>query len=104
MSFISKTSPLFIVFVTVFGLFMHEMHVDRATTNAVRRSAAIAVTSANTTEKDISMNYHTHVERASLGRTLPKMQPARDDGRRYIQNKKLFFSGGDNAIGIWPSV
>lgn len=103
-----KPTPIIITIVTVFGILMHDMHIDRATTVAIALPVLLA--SAESLDKVISSNYHTHVERASLPRysafrsSLPNVQPPRDDDRRYIQNKKLVFSGGGDAVSLWPSV
>lgn len=112
LSFI-KPAPLIITAITAIGILSHEMHIDRATTVAVALPAiAASAATAGAYDKVISQNYHTHVERASLPKfnssafrsTLPNVQPPRDDDRRYVQNKKLLFMGGGDAVGLWPSV
>ncbi len=106
--FINPT-PILITLVTVFGILMHDMHIDKATTAALTIPSTSAA-STETVEKVISPSYHTHVERTSLPRagafrtTLPNVQPPRDDDRRYIQNKKLCFAGGTDTAPLWPSV
>lgn len=106
---ITKPATVTLTFLTLAGLLMHDMHIDRATTVAIAMPTAAATTGAY--EKVISPNYHTHVERASIPRVntqfrsnLPNMQPPRDDDRRYIQNKKLLYLGGGDALTLWPSV
>lgn len=103
-----KPAPIVLTFLTLVGILMHDMHIDKATTVAVSLSAAVAT--AGALEKGITQNYHTHVERASLPRystfrsSLPNIQPPRDDDRRYIQNKKLLFIGGSDTVSLWPSI
>ena len=104
--FINPAPVLFAV-TTLFGVVVHEMHIDRAATVAVALPAIMATVGV---DKVISSNYHTQVERASIPRStvsfrsaLPNIQPPRDDDRKYIQNKKLIYSGGDQNH-IWPSV
>lgn len=104
-----KPLPVIITLITTAGILMHDMHIDKATTIAVAPVALMAT--AGAMDKVISQNYHTHVERASLPKfntsfrsSLPNVQPPRDDDRRYIQNKKLLFMGGGDAVSLWPSV
>jgi hypothetical protein len=104
-----KPAPVILTFITLTGLLMHDMHIDKATTVAISLPAIVASTGA--LEKVISPSYHTHVERASIPRysisfrsSLPNIQPPRDDDRRYIQNRKLLFMGGGDTVSIWPSV
>jgi len=104
-----KLAPLAITLMTTLGILSHEMHIDRAATVAV--TVSVAAVSVGALEKIISQNYHTHVERASLPKvstsfrsSLPNIQPPRDDDRRYIQNKKLMYMGGGDAVSLWPSV
>lgn len=93
---------------TLTGILMHDMHIDKATTIAVAPLVALATTGAY--EKVISQNFHTHVERVSLPKlnavrsSLPNMAPPRDDDRRYVQNKKLMYMGGGDTVTLWPSV
>lgn len=103
-----KPLPIVITIVTMFGVLMHDTHVDKLATIAVV-PASFAATGA--LEKSITPNYHTHVERVSLPKittsfrsTLPNMQPPRDDDRKYIQNKKLMYVGGGDTASLWPSV
>ena len=96
-----KPSPILIIFVTTFGILMHDMHIDKATTAAIALPAYVAASGA--LEKALTPNYHVHVERADSLSTLPKLQQPRDDGRRYVQNKKLQLSGGGEAVSLWPS-
>ena len=100
-----KPSPILIILVTTFGIVMHDMHLDKAATAAISLPAYTASTGA--LEKTLTPNYHIHVERAEIPRfssSLPNIQPPRDDGRKYIQNKKLLFSGGGDTVSLWPSV
>lgn len=107
MSSIINPAPVLLAATTLFGVLVHEMHIDRATTVAIALPAIMATVGV---DKMISSNYHTHVERASVPRTitsfrssLPNVQPPREDDRKYVQNKKLIYSGGDQNH-IWPSV
>lgn len=111
---ITKTVPVIAVTATTLvGILMHDMHIDKATTVAMVAPAVAAATGAAMAYEKvaISQNYHTHVERASLPKvstqfrsSLPNIQPPRDDDRRYIQNKKLMYMGGGDAVTLWPSV
>lgn len=113
---ITPIPVLAVTVTTMIGILMHDMHIDKATSIAMLAPAALAATgaaaSAVSTDKVITQNYHTHVERASLPKintsafrsTLPNIQPPRDDDRRYIQNKKLMYMGGGDAVTLWPSV
>lgn len=101
--------PIIFTLSTMFGILVHDLHIDRATTVAVALPALIA--SAGALDKVINSNYHTHVERASLPKfsksfrsTLPNVQPPRDDDRRYIQNKKAHLGFGTDHTYLWPSV
>jgi len=102
-----KPAPVIVTVLTLVGILMHDMHIDKATAVAISLPAVVASTGA--LEKVISPTYHTHVERVSFSRydggsSLPNLQPARNDDRRYIQNKKLMFMGGSDALGLWPSI
>ncbi|MFZ1250293.1 MAG: hypothetical protein WAR37_02505 [Candidatus Microsaccharimonas sp.] len=107
LSFI-KPTPILITFITAAGILLHDMHIDKATTVAV--STPVIAASAEASDKGVSSNYHTHVERASIPRynsfrsSLPNIQPPRDDDRRYINNKKLSFMGANDTASLWPSV
>lgn len=116
MNIITPIPVIAVTVTTMLGILMHDMHIDKATSIAMLAPAALATTGAAaaavSTDKVISQNYHTHVERASLPKinasafrsTLPNIQPPRDDDRRYIQNKKLLYFGGGDAAPLWPSV
>jgi len=107
LNFLKPVPVIFTTLFTLFGLLMHDMHIDKATMAAVA-VPVVAVSTAAALEKAITPSYHTHVESASFGpsfrSSMPKMQPPRNDGNRYIQNKKLLFMGGGDTVGIWPSV
>lgn len=103
---IKSIPPVLITLVTMFGVLMHDTRIDKV---SVALALPVIAGSTAALEKAMTPNYHTHVERASLERasfrsSLPNMQPPRDDDRRYIQNKKLLFLGGSDALGIWPSI
>lgn len=96
-----------IVAVTTLGILLHDVHIDKAAV-AVQVLPS-AVNSTETLKQSLVPNYHTHVERAELPRpsafrsSLPNTRPPREDGRtKYVQNKRLLFSGGD-AASFWPS-
>jgi hypothetical protein len=106
LNFIKPVPVIITTFLTLMGLLMHDMHIDKATVVAVSLPAVVA--SSGALEKSINPSYHTHVERVSVGSafrsTMPNMHPPRDDDRRYIQNKKLLFMGGGDTQSFWPSV
>lgn len=100
-------APLIFVFGTLFGVLVHDMHIDRAARVALTPPSAM--TSANSSsilDSIISRTEHTHVERTSVSSnyssSLPKVQPPRDDVRKYVQNKKQFESGGDDHTYMVP--
>jgi len=98
-----KHSSVVVVIITTLGILMHDIHLDKAAA-VISLPAYIASTGA--LERSLSPHYHTHVERASVARAgsaLPQLQPPRDDSRRYMQNKKVAFSGG-GSMSYWPSV
>lgn len=101
LSFI-KPSPILIIIVTTFGILMHDMHLDKAATAALATPSYTATNGS--LEKTLTPSYHVHVERADAGpSSLPKFQQPREDTRRYVQNKKVQFIGGD-TVSLWPSV
>jgi hypothetical protein len=100
--------PLIFTIAATFGVLVHDTQVDRATTVALAMPAAFA-TFAAVDSVIKSSEQHVHVERvamphhlASLGNSLPRIQP-RDDDRRYVQSKKIAFGSMDSGY-IWPSV
>lgn len=104
-----KPLPILLTLVTAFGVLVHDMHVDRATTVAIAMPVLMA--SAAGMDKFIGGDAHTHVERASPGRAfsgfksgLPKTQPPRDDERKYATNKKASLGFGSDQGYAWPSV
>lgn len=101
-------APLLFIFGTMFGVLVHDMHIDRATRVAMAPPSALSsVSAANALDSMLSKSEHTHVERTSVSAhyssTLPKVQPPRDDARKYVQNKKQYESGGDDHTYTWPS-
>jgi len=104
--FINPTTLIFTL-ATTFGVLVHDMQIDKATTVALAAPAAfISYAAIDSVTKS---NDHIHVERASIPRHLntlrsatPRVQP-RDDDRRYIQSKKLAFTSGSNGYA-WPSI
>lgn len=99
-------APLIFTIATTFGVLIHDTQIDRASTLALSVPAAlVGYAAADAASKS---GDHVHVERASVGHRLgalrssmPRVQP-RDDDRRYIQTKKLYFGTGD-TISLWPS-
>ena len=103
-----KFTPLLFTLTAAFGVLVHDTQLDRATTVALATPVALAsFIAADSLIK--SSEHHVHVERASapkhisaLRATLPRVQP-RDDDRRYLQSKRLYFGTGETNY-IWPSV
>lgn len=102
-------APLAFTLAVMFGVLVHDMHIDRASTVALALPALVASVGAMDTL--IKSSDHTHVERVSIPRgnntvrsTLPKIQPPRDDERKYVLTKRLMLSGGDATSSLWPSV
>lgn len=102
-------APLAFTIAVMFGVLVHDMHIDRASTVALALPAIIA--SAGAMDTLIKSSDHTHVERVAIPRgtsvtrnALPKIQPPRDDERKYVLTKRLMLSGGDATSGLWPSV
>jgi hypothetical protein len=107
MSF-NTIAPIILSVSTALGVLVHDMHVDRATTAVITIPVAVATAGA---AAYIGSSDHTHVERASIPRhmaplrsSLPKIQPPRDDDRRYVMTKKLYLTGGGDQSYLWPSV
>ena len=105
---ILNPTPILFTFAVMFGVLVHDMHIDKATTVAFAPPAYSGSTAAaNVADHIISKSEHTHVERASVGAfssTLPKSQPPRENDRRYIQNHKQSAGGTTDPTFIWPSV
>lgn len=99
--------PLIFTLATTFGVLVHDTQLDRATTVALAVPAAIASYAA-VDQMNKNDQSHTHVERVShqnamgLRMMVPRLQP-RDDDRRYLSNKKVYFGAGEH-ISLWPSV
>lgn len=101
-------APIAVVFATTAGLLLHDMNIDKAATVAVATPAYVAT--AGMLEKAMNANQHTHVERAetpaagrSFRSSLPKAQPPRADGKRFVQNKKTNSAGGSDKTPFSPS-
>ena len=113
--FINPT-PVLITALTIFGVFFHDTHVDKAAALAVAAPAAIvaaAVITSTTSPSEVlaKANEHIHVERplvtqhiTSLEGTSPKTQPPRDDDKKHLQQKRISYSGGNSQNSLWPSV
>lgn len=115
----------------MFGVVVHDMHIDRAARVMITSPTALASTapsgsgsggSASPTEPAtpannngarvlgsmISKTEHTHVERTSVSSngyssSMPKVRPPRGDDHRYVQNRREYEGGGDEHTYIWPS-
>jgi len=104
-----KPLPIILVFITTFGILMHDTKTDHAALLAIAVPGSTAhFISANSITKS---NDHVHVEKASLGSqnraislrlNSPRMQ-IRDDSHQYVQSKKSMYAGGD-GMTLWPSV
>lgn len=99
--------PLIFTIATGFGVVVHDMQIDRATTVALALPSALATFAV--VDSLSKSGEHVHVERATtanhlaaLQAAVPRMQP-RDDDRRYVQAKKVYFGGGERSY-IWPSI
>ena len=110
MSYIINSSLIVFIAAVLLGVLVHDLNLDKATKLAFAPPAAVAFTGA--ANAVVARSEHTHVERGSAVKTtnlynssLPKVNPPRDDDKRYIQSKKhLFVSGGNDRSALWPSV
>ena len=103
-----KPLPIVLVFITTFGILMHDTKTDRATLMAIAEpGSSTHAVGANSVSRS---NDHVHVEKASLSGqnraglrlNAPRTQ-TRDDHHQYVQSKKAMHSGGD-GVSLWPSV
>lgn len=108
MSPITNLALYTLSFFTLLGVMVHDMHVDKAASAVIALPAI--VTSAGAAAY-IGSSEHTHVERIAFARhmtplrsSLPKIQPPKDDERRYVLNKKVFLSSSGGQSYLWPSV
>lgn len=108
LKYIKPSFATLAVFVT-FGVLVHDMHIDRMAT--VAASVPMALATYGLVDNMLKKSDHTHIDRAAFpknftmpGRSssLPDFQ-SRDKDRRYIQNKKVFISGGGELNSLWPS-
>jgi len=104
-----KQAPIIFTLFTAAGVLMHDMHIDKAATLAVTLPAVIAT--AGAAEHLLASSQHTHSETTSFPRfsaayrsSLPTVKPPRDDERHHIQDKKLQYTSGGDAVSLWPSV
>lgn len=104
----SLTSPLPLLFTAIatFGVLVHDTQIDQA---ALVATVPVSFATYAVFDAMKSADSHVHVERvhgpntlATLRANIPRLQP-RDDDRRYIQSKKLYFGSGDSGY-LWPSV
>lgn len=104
-----KPVPILLTFATMFGVLVHDMNIDKAAKVAVAPLTVYAAsTSTLALDQFFNKSDHTHVERASgdahYRSSMPKMQPPRNDDRKYTQNRKEDGLGGDDHTYLWPSV
>lgn len=105
-----KPLSIILVFITATGVLVHDMKIDKAAHMALTLPALVA--SGGALAASVAKMDHVHVERASAPRmanifhsSLPKVNPPRDDDKRYSQSKKsLSMSGGNDQSMLWPSV
>jgi hypothetical protein len=103
-----KPLPIILVFITTFGLLMHDTKTDRAALMAIVEPGSSTYSIG--AKSIATSNEHVHVEKASLGGqnrvslrlNTPRTQ-ARDDHHQYLQSKKTMNSSGD-GVSLWPSV
>ena len=104
-----KPLSVSLVFVTASGVLLHDMKIDKAASVAL---APALVLSAGALGMMTAKMDHIHVEGGSGAKggsqfhsSLPKVNPPKDDDRRYVQSKKsLALSGGGTEDSLWPSV
>lgn len=104
-----KPVAVLLTIVGAIGLLIHDMHVDRMA--AVVVGTPVALATYGLVDNMLKKSDHTHVDRAGFDKmpgtamrtSTPKVRP-RDDGHRYIQNKKVLFAGGGESNSLWPSV
>lgn len=92
-------SPLVIVLslTTATGLFVHDLHIDKATKLSLALPAAIATYKALEGAAQFSdMGSHTHTERSSMAEAVQHLRSAttsrmlpREDSRKYVLSKKV---------------
>jgi hypothetical protein len=100
---IFNPAPLIFTLATTFGVLVHDTQVDRAASFAV--AVPVAFASFAAIDSAIKSTDHVQVERAMLPHvnvSVPRIQP-RDDERRYVQSRKLFF-GTEGSGYFWPSI
>lgn len=110
MSNFINPAPLLFVTAILAGLLVHDFNIDKVTKLALTSGTAAAASTI--AAMAVSQSFHTHVERGSASKVTtqynsspPKVNPSRDDDKRYIQNKKhIFMSGGNDRPLLWPSV
>ena len=103
-------APLLFISAILTGLLVHDFNIDKVTKIAMTPVSSSAA--SNTAAMAITQSFHTHVERGSSPRvtpqynsSLPKVNPPRDEDKRYTQSKKnVYTSGGNDRNYLWPSV
>ena len=101
--------PILLTFTTLFGVLVHDVHIDKAAALALPVVMA-SYAAAEAFDKVPVTQAHIHVERPEIPRSfntfrssLPKSQPTRDDDRKYVQNKKAHLGFGSDQGYVWPS-
>ncbi len=96
---------------TAFGVMVHDMQLDRATSVALALPATVLVAYAVIDSGLKGSDSHVHVERAtapnhinSVRAMIPRIQPRDDQDRQSFSGKRAVYysSGGDSTL--WPSV
>ena len=108
MSTAINPAPLLLILATAAGVLVHDMNIDKASVAVM----ALPASASYASKVSIHKMEHVHVERGSIPKvanqhtsSLPKVNPPRDDDRKYAQNKKgALFSGGGSQGTLWPSV
>lgn len=108
MKFLLKLTAVLVTAMGTAGILVHDVHVDRMTVVALGTASAIATYGA--VENILQKSEHIHVEAAVFSKKPNTIKSTfsknriRDDNRRYIQNKKVLYTGGGEQNGLWPSV
>lgn len=107
MNLILRITAVLVSAVGTAGILIHDVHVDRMA--LVAFSAAGAIATYSVADNLLQKSDHTHVHGATFdkqpgGKSVAQKNRVRDDNRRYIQNKKVLFTGGGEQNSLWPSV
>lgn len=104
MNLLVKLTAVLVSAVGTAGILIHDVHVDRMT--LVAFSAAGALATYASVENILQKSDHIHVEGGNVGKSQVGVNKnrIRDDHRKYIQNRKVLVSGGDEQNSLWPSI